>query len=70
MKLSWLQKAALRALLGSIEFEAWVRNRALRIPSEKREAFAKRLNISNGSIEVVEFELQNSLLRDLHGLVK
>jgi hypothetical protein len=65
-----VQKAVLRALIGSLEFETWMRNRVLKIPAEKREALAKRLNISNGSIEVVEFELQNSLLRELQGLVK
>lgn len=70
MKLSWLQKAALRALLGSIEFEAWIRNRALRIPSEKREALAARLKTNNTLIEAVEFELQNAMLRELTNLVK
>lgn len=70
MKLSWVQKAVLRALVGSLEFETWVRNRALRIPAEKREALAKRLNVSNTAIEAVEFELQNSLLRELMNVVK
>lgn len=70
MKLSWMQKVVLRALLASLDFEAWVRNRALHIPAERRQAIAERLKVSNTAIEAVEFELQNSLLRELNNVVK
>lgn len=69
MKLSWVQKAVLRALIGSLEFETWMRNRVLKIPAEKREAIADRLKVSNTAIEAVEFELQNQALRALRELV-
>ena len=69
MKLNWLQKTALGALVNSLEFEAWLRGRALNIPTKSRKAIADRLKVGEGVIEAVEFELQNQALRALRELI-
>lgn len=69
MKLNWLQKTALSALINSSAFVDWVRERALYIPLKQKTAIADRLKVNVDVINAIEFELQNRLLNELKGLV-
>lgn len=69
MKLNWLQKTVLGALINSSYFVDWVRERALVIPLKQKTAIADRLKVNVDVINAIEFELHNRLLNELKVLV-